>query len=109
MAEFGGTLGLFLGFSFLGLSDELRLLGKLFQFLREKVLRLVNIDLLNYTYLYGIPGVSAKASATLSASIVVRLSSQSVAEHFGISKSIADALRWAAMPAIAESGKMTLF
>ena len=39
MAEFGGTLGLFLGFSFIGLSDELRFVGKLLKFLtlRDKM------------------------------------------------------------------------
>ena len=37
VAEFGGTLGLFLGFSFIGLSDELRHIGKLVTFLRERM------------------------------------------------------------------------
>ena len=36
ISEFGGALGLFLGFSFIGLSDELRLVAKLFNYLREQ-------------------------------------------------------------------------
>ena len=37
VAEFGGTLGLFLGFSFIGLSDQLHHIGKLVTFLRERM------------------------------------------------------------------------
>ena len=38
VADFGGTLGLFLGFSFIGLWDELHIIiGKLVEFLREKI------------------------------------------------------------------------
>ena len=37
VAEFGGTLGLFLGFSFLGLWDELHSVRKCLAFVKEKI------------------------------------------------------------------------